>query len=660
MGTEAGFQPGVLIVASWFPSVDDPGAGRFVADQAEALAAAGVFRPAIITYDPIRLTGGARARSIQAITVTAASRAAIARPESLFLTPAWAVQAGIGVARLSVAEGLTASAGPAHAAIHREAVLRALGDRLAAAGQADELHRAVGLAPPDAKRGVIHAHTGYPDGAAAVALADALDWPLIVTEHASFVERLIGEPILRASYAAMLGRADRLFAVSEMLASELRDAFPEHAAKIDVLPNAVPVDRFGAASQVARRPDELLFVGYRKASKGIATLLRGVAVAHATRPSVTLRLVGNATAEDDGRWQSLAAELGIADAVTFDAAADRDGVAAAMSRASVFVHASPRETFGVVVVEALASGMPVVATESGGVSEILGPDPDPFGAIVPVDDPTAFGAAILRTLERRESFDPAALRSSVQRRFGADFVAERLHVAYREALARRSPPNADADSIPGEPQMGQVRAGDRTSSDERILEPGPAGARGPGDVRPVVVALDRETAVRRLAALPRLLLAQTTLVTGLAQDGAGASPAASTVDGPAAAALTSLERLVEVDVEPRWRPVTRTPAARRTGWVGRLARLASDPVGTLRRRAGRDADATTWLAEATAAARALVADRHGDTVDLVPIDGHDALAVQSLAATPGVRIGGLRRIADRWLGDTRSGADEGT
>jgi hypothetical protein len=179
-------------------------------------------------------------------------------------------------------------------------------------------------------------------------------------------------------------------------------------------------------------------------------------------------------------------------------------------------------------------------------------------------------------------------------------------------------------------------------------------------VRPIVVALDRDTAVRRLTALPRALLAQTTLVTSLAQDEAGALPQASTVDDSAAATLAPLQRLVEIAVEPQWRAVARTPAARRSGLIGRLARLASDPVGTLRRRAGRDADATTWLAEATAAARALVADRHGDRVDLVPIEGHDALAVHSLAATPGVRIGGLRRIADRWLGDTRSGADEGT
>jgi hypothetical protein len=331
-----------------------------------------------------------------------------------------------------------------------------------------------------------------------------------------------------------------------------------------------------------------------------------------------------------------------------------------MSRASVFVHASPRETFGVVVVEALASGMPVVATDSGGVTEILGPDPDPFGAIVPVDDPTAFGGAILRTLDRRESFEPAVLRASVERRFGADFVAERLHVAYREALARRSPPSAEADPTVAGPPIGLAPAEERASSNARIVDQVPPDAPGPGALRPIVVALDRDTAVRRLAMLPPALRAETTLVTGLAPDEAGASPTASTVDGPAAATLASLERLVEVTVEPRWRPVTRTPAARRSGWVGRLARLALDPVGTLRRRTGRDADAETWLAPATAAARALVAERHGDPVDLVPIEGHDALAVQSLAATPGVRTGGLRRIADRWLGDTRSGADGDT
>ena len=169
----------------------------------------------------------------------------------------------------------------------------------------------------------------------------------------------------------------------------------------------MPVALFRAAPLEERRTDELLFVGYRKASKGIENLLRAVAVARAARPTVTLRLLGRSPDEatEDG-WRSLAASLGIADAVSFEEPVDRAGIADAMARASLFVHPSPRETFGVVAVEALASGTPVVATDSGGVTEILGPEPGRFGALVPADDPTALGHAIVETLERRAALRP--------------------------------------------------------------------------------------------------------------------------------------------------------------------------------------------------------------------------------------------------------------
>src|SRR5258708_29027879 len=103
--------------------------------------------------------------------------------------------------------------------------------------------------------------------------------------------------------------------------------------------------------------------------------------------------------------------------------------------------------------------------------------------MVPFDDPTAFGADILRTLDRRESFDPTALRASVERRFGADFVAERLHVAYREALARRSPPSADADPTLAPPSIGLAPAEEQASSDARIVDPVPPGAPRPRTLR---------------------------------------------------------------------------------------------------------------------------------------------------------------------------------
>jgi glycogen synthase len=594
--TDAGdARPAVLIVASWFPSVDDPSAGRFVADQADALAAAGVFRPAAITFDVARLTGGATSRGRQATAVLASNAAATARADPLFVTPAWGVDAAVPVARLSIPEGLTTAAGSAHGAVHREGALLALARRLG---------DVVGL-------GVVHAHTGYPDGAAAIALADRLGWPLVVTEHASFVDRLIEDPARRERYAAMLGRAHRLFAVSSTLAGELRAAYPEHAETIAVLPNAVPVDVFPTVPLAERRPDELLFVGYRKASKGMENLLSAVAVARARRPSITLRLVGRTADEAEERtWHDLARALGIADAVSFEHSTDRAGVAAAMARASVFVHPSPRETFGVVAVEALASGMPVVATDSGGVTEILGDDPWRLGALVPVHDHEALGAAIIATLERRETFDPTELRASVERRFGAAFVVERLHVAYREAMAAQGG-NVALVSNPIADLVGSIAPIHRA----------------------IVVVLDREQASLRLRSLPEAARSALTVLTAVE---------------PAGVVPPAVGRLVEVAVDPSWRPPAGPVKAARRGRVGRLARLASDPLGTIRRRLGRDAGSDRSLIPATAALRHLAGEL--PEAEIITVDGHDVIAAAPvLAAAPARRsTGGLRRLADRW------------
>jgi glycosyltransferase involved in cell wall biosynthesis len=574
----------ILVVGSWFPAYDDLAAGRFVADQAEALLATGAARPFVITFDGVRLSGGASQRGRQEAVVVAATRAAAATVEPLFVAPARGVDRALPVARLAIAQGQTPSSGATHDVTHREVVLRAVASRLQASG---------------AGRGVVHAHTVYPDGAAAASLADALGWPLVITEHSSFVERILATPGQKEAYEAAVGRAAKVFAVSEMLAGELRAAFPSVADRFHVLPNSVPMWLFRAAPLADRTPDELLFVGYRKPSKGIENLLRAVGVARAARPTVTLRLLGRSPDEATERgWRSLAASLGIADAVTFEEPVDRAGIAAAMARASLFVHPSPRETFGVVAVEALASGTPIVATDSGGVTEILGPEPGRLGALVPADDAKALGHAIVETLERRELFDPEALRASVEKRFGSSYVAERLLVEYREALA------------------------DTDSADGSIPAAGPPPVPGASKV----VALDRERAALRLGPLPGPLRRSITLLTARE---------------PADAAAPDVGRLVEVDVEPTWRPKTDAPAAtRRRGLAGRLARLASDPKGTLDRRLGRGASAASSLDPAVKALR----DVMGPGA-VLPLDGHD----HEVAAAAGAHIaagGSIRRLAD--------------
>ena len=110
-----------------------------------------------------------------------------------------------------------------------------------------------------------------------------------------------------------------------------------------------------------------------------------------------------------------------------------------MSSASVFVHASRYETFGVVAAEALAAGMPIVATASGGEFEILGDDPSSLGAVVPVDDAQAFAAAVLDVSNGAPPSIPCAFAprpsDSVQPSWGAAWPISTTRSSQRASLS---------------------------------------------------------------------------------------------------------------------------------------------------------------------------------------------------------------------------------
>ena len=416
-----------------------------------------------------------------AVAIKSAAVDAIERSADLFAAGGCSGVPDVPVARLPIAVGRTGHDPILHALTARVSVLDALADRWSTTRQDVRL-------PPRPR--LIHAHTGYPDGAAGAHLATRLGIPLVITEHATFLDRVLAVPQRRAAYLAAGRQAARLVAVSATLGRQLCTALPELSDRVVVIPNAVAVDDFRAVPLAERRPDELLFVGYRRKVKGISTLLRAVAIARQTHPTITLRLIGTAEPALERQWYDEAAGLGLAHVVSFEPPADRAAVAAAMARASIFVHASRLETFGVVAAEALASGTPVVATDSGAVPEILGPDPDAMGAVVPCDDAPALAAAILTTLARRASFDPERLRRSIVERYAGSAVAAALVQLYQTVLD-----DGPAETCPG------VTRGPTTRVPPAAAEP----AR-------VVVALDPARA-RFIAALPAAARARVILVT---------------------------------------------------------------------------------------------------------------------------------------------------
>ena len=244
------------------------------------------------------------------------------------------------------------------------------------------------------------------------------------------------------------------------------------------------------------------------------------------------------------------------------------------------------------------------------MTEILGPEPERLGALVPADDPEALAAAIVATLERRATSTRLTCGRWVERRYGNRFVAERLAVVYREAIA----------SSPTAPQVA--------------IDAPASGA----PTRPtIVVALDRRRAARRLSALADDLRASIVLVTA---------------SEPRAVVLPPVGDVVELPVDTRWGPDPMSPpSTRRPGIAGGLGRLAHDPRGTTLRLLGRDSASEHALAGAGRAVAELARKVAGDgPVEIVAIDGHDHLAaadaIRSGSARPAA--GGLSRLADAW------------
>ena len=578
-----------LVVSSWYPAPDDPVIGRFVADQVAAVVADGRFSPAVVTFEEARLMGGIALRERQLAALRTLTGDAIRGADALFA-------AGPSpLARLTVARGRVPETGARHSLVHRQDVLRALGDRLLGDG----------ITPA-----VIHAHGGYPDAAATVELADRFDRPLIVTEHASFVDRYLSDPAFRPDYEAAVRRACRLVAVSETLAAELRAALPELAERIMVIPNAIDVEPFVAARRSAEPPtgtgERLIFVGYRKDTKGVEVLLRAFADLRHRRPAATLRMVGRSlTAEDEAGWIRLAGELGVRDAVAFDPPADRAGVAAALAASDLFVHPSPRETFGIVAVEALAAGVPVVAMDSGGVTEIVGRGVGPFGEVVESGEPAALAVAIDRTLDRRAGFDADAAAATMRIRYGAAAVGSRIADLYETAIAERGGPVVASPAV-----------------DLPI-------ARSAAPNEAVIVGFDRSAVDELLRLLPASIQEGVDVVTGSMSK---AGPAA-----PIRRRITVEVALVAGPSEPR-------PAG--GGTVRRIVRR----LRSLLASAGDARGARELAVARDVVARALEA---APQASIVCLDGLAhlvvALALEGSGSWSGRRVlpGGLRAMAER-------------
>jgi len=280
---------------------------------------------------------------------------------------------------------------------------------------------------------IVHAHAARDYHLAALAVRLASRGRLVLTRHTLFPLRGINKHLLSG--------AGRVIAVSQAVAESLRLNGVIESSKITVVHNGIDTDRFARSiASVGIRgggsPVLVGTVGHLAPIKGHDVFLRAAALVSVRRQGMQFVVIGEDKSPEmvhRKSLESLVAELGLSGSVAMPGW--KDDIPGVLSSFTVFVSAARSEPFGLSIVEAMAGGLPVVATASEGALEII---EDGFsGKLVPVDHPESLAAAIDELLddpsERSRLGRNAVL--AAQERYSLERMVSDTERVYREVLA---------------------------------------------------------------------------------------------------------------------------------------------------------------------------------------------------------------------------------
>lgn len=284
------------------------------------------------------------------------------------------------------------------------------------------------------KPDVLHAQSMFNGGLLAFRISRKYGIPYVITEHSSaFSRAVIGERQLKLGLVAAKS-ASACLAVSADFAAFLDRCYglPENSWKY--VPNIVS-EMFAKQplrDQVSSSEQTFTFcnIALLTRIKGVDVLLRAFARSFSNRPDTKLIVGGDGSERQ--QLEALANELGLGTQVKFLGHLSRKQVLEVMTSSDAFVLSSHYETFGVVLIEALALGKPVLATRCGGPESIVTPA---NGLLVEKGSVEALSEGLLHLREQASEYDAETIRSSCLERFGESAVIEQLSEIYVSAIA---------------------------------------------------------------------------------------------------------------------------------------------------------------------------------------------------------------------------------
>lgn len=275
---------------------------------------------------------------------------------------------------------------------------------------------------------LIHLHGCRPYGTLAILLARMLRIPVIITEHTGPFSKLVGNKFSMWFTRFCLERATAVLTVSHDLEAQMQ-ASGISPKRVYVTHNPVDTDLFSCAGRGELDPmRNIVFIGRLEPYKGGLRTLRAFQKICERHPDWTLTIVGDGP--ELGLIKALLAQdLQLANRVRLTGQLRKMEIAREFRRASFLVFPSEHETFGLVIAEAMAAGLPVIVGNETAPKEFVDAE---CGLLVPPLDIDAIAQAMEYLIQHLAEFDSSAIRRKVVQRFGFEVFGKRLYEIYRE------------------------------------------------------------------------------------------------------------------------------------------------------------------------------------------------------------------------------------
>lgn len=286
---------------------------------------------------------------------------------------------------------------------------------------------------------ILHVHSMLNAGLIAEEVRERYGVPYVVTEHSSAYARRLIKGNMWRRVVDIAKHASLRFAVSSPFSQFMEKYIGDSDSTWGVMPNSVN-DAFFDFQPTRSRDQEFTFINvcHFNHNKNIDQLIKAFNKAFRNNCSVKLRIGGDGKLRES--LECLVKDLGIDRQVEFLGMLSRQQVLKEIASADAFVLSSRYETFGVVLIEALALGKPVIATRCGGPEDIVRQED---GILVPINDEDALAEGLQKLYNDHHEYQPEEIRAACRERFGQQVVTNKLIERYSQVLVDPVSPKID-------------------------------------------------------------------------------------------------------------------------------------------------------------------------------------------------------------------------